>query len=191
MSKKKSNVIRIVGIAALLLAAGFGIYNYVSNKKSEKDTNSDSKENEKNEKNDNSDNSNSDNSNSEEKENKENTDNTTSDTVTPPKPDWWQFAHPAKSASAITNDELDILFDNIAIPWTSKGDFGYITANGNNSNYTKPVTDVISIIYIPTGEFVTDIDKDFYKSLLNNATQSRYSMEKVDGKIYNCVKVVK
>ena len=197
MSKKKTNVIRIVGIAALLLAAGFGVYSYISNKKSSKTTNSDNSENndtnsgnsENNENNDNNDNS----GNSENNDNNDNNDNSgkESDKVEPPKPQWYQFAHPGVSASALSKEQIEVIFDNILIPFSSSGKYGYITNNKSSSiSSSNPVVDIVSVIYIPTGEIITDIDKAFYKDLLNTGTPT-YSTAKVNGNNYISVVIRK
>ena len=104
-----------------------------------------------------------------------------------------ECAFPAKyTADDITNIQLEDLFDNIIIPFdngkhydsaTKKyKKFGYRTKNYTTTiSEGNPVTGVYSIIYVPTGELLTNINADFYTKLLNRAKRIHaggYSSEK-------------
>lgn len=92
------------------------------------------------------------------------------------KPEWWYFAHPQKKYEEISNDEIEDLFEKIFIPET-----GYTTCDGPQYvNVENPGT-VKSIIYIPTGEVITDIDNSFFSKLITYHDEINYGFKNING----------
>ena len=183
MAKKKNkNSAKYVGIAVLLLA-GIGIYYYMSDdKKSESnsnntdtDTDTDTDTNSNNtDTNSNNTDTNSNDSNS------NNTDTNSNDTNSNTKPYWYEFAHPSKNYEEITNEELDVLFDNIFIPNSA------IMRISPHNNVER-----VNYIFMKrTGDVVEDLDQDFFTTLLNYASKQLSSTEQINGKYYSCIYAV-
>lgn len=167
MAKKKNkNSAKYVGIAVLLLA-GIGIYYYMSDdKKSESNGNNTDTDTDTNSNNTDT--------------NSNNTDTNSNDTNSNTKPYWYEFAHPSKNYEEITNEELDVLFDNIFIP-------NLAIKRIIPSNYVERVN---YIIMKRTGDVVEDLDQDFFTTLLNYARNQLLSTEQINGKNYSGIYAV-
>ena len=118
--------------------------------------------------------------------NKNNTTATTNSlpqNTTTEKAEWYQYAHPAKTFEQITNEELAELFKHIIIPTA-----GYTTKNG--SEYVESDATVHHIIYLKTGEVITDIDNNFFNKLINNADSIGYGFSDANGKKIDGIKEI-
>lgn len=107
--------------------------------------------------------------------------------VTSQKPEWWYFAHPLKKYEEINNDEIEELFEKIFIP-----ENGYTTCDGTQYvNVENPGT-VKSIIYIPTGEVITDIDNSFFSKLITYHDSINYGFKNINGNsVYGITELTK
>lgn len=98
-----------------------------------------------------------------------------------PKPEWWQFAHPEIPFEKLTDQEVEKLLEKVFIPRS-----GYITCDGTEYvNESNPAT-VKYLIYIPTGQFISDIDHAFWSKLLTYSSETGYGFkdiknERIDG----------
>lgn len=170
MSKKKSNSkLKIFGIGALVIVAGVVAYRLFSNDKKTTATNSNA--------NSNSNSNNETYANGQSFAEWQSNKNKTFATLTQQ-----ECAFPKYQADKITNIELKQLFDNIIIPFDDGENydpatkkykkFGYRTKNYTPTvSKLNPVTNVYSIIYVPTGELIETLDNDFYIKLLNRASK--------------------